>query len=139
MIEAILICTVLALSDGDSGRCTTPDGERHRIRLSGIDAPEVSPFTRCRRQPAIWACTTSPVWGDRATARARQLVDDRNTPCIVVNEDRWRRIVVKCTVEGDDLGRILVSEGLAIADPTYGAEYQQDEAEARRRRVGVWQ
>lgn len=140
MIEAILICTVLALSDGDSGRCTTPDGERHRIRLSGIDAPEVSPFTRCRQQPDIWACSpeTRP-FGPIATERARQLVGANETPCAVVNRDRYQRIVVKCTVEGDDLGRILVSEGLAIADPTYGAEYQQDEAEARRRRVGVWQ
>ncbi|MBU1606339.1 MAG: hypothetical protein KKD08_05965, partial [Alphaproteobacteria bacterium] len=74
MSAAILICLTLAMSDGDSGRCVTADGERHRVRLAGIDAGEVAPFTRCRQRPNVWAC--SPVartTGSEAARRARQL------------------------------------------------------------------
>lgn len=137
MIE-LLICTVLAPSDGDSGRCVTPDGERHRIRLSGVDAPETGPRTRCRQQPTIWACTTSREWGDRAAARARQLASN-GARCEVSDRDRYGRIVATCRVNGVDLGSVLVREGLAIADPRYGAAYRQDEAQARRQRRGVWE
>lgn len=137
MIE-LLICTTLLMSDADSGMCTTPDGERHRIRLSGVDAPEVSPFTRCRQQPDIWACSPEArPWGPVATERARALASN-GARCEVRDTDRYGRLVVTCTVDGMDLGRILVREGVAIADPTYGAAYRADEAEARRRRVGVW-
>lgn len=121
MIAPVLICAALVWSDGDSGHCSTPDGERHRIRLSGIDAPEVQPFTRCRQQPDIWACSPEArPWGPVATARARDLTRDGAT-CDVRDTDRYGRIVVTCTVNGMDLGRILVREGVAIADPRYGA------------------
>lgn len=51
MTPLVLICVTLAMSDGDSGRCLTADGARHRVRLAGIDAGEVAPFTRCRQRP----------------------------------------------------------------------------------------
>ena len=74
MTPIVLICATLLMSDGDSGRCVTDDGTRHRVRLAGIDAGEVAPFTRCRQQPGIWAC--SPAARSTAIAaqtRARQL------------------------------------------------------------------
>lgn len=138
MIE-LLLCTTILWSDADSGRCVTPDGQRHRIRLHGIDAGEVAPFTRCRQQPGIWACSeVGRRFGPIATARVRELAAN-GADCTVVNRDRYQRIVVNCTVEGRDLGSALVCEGLAIADPRYGTEaYRVDEARARRDRVGVW-
>lgn len=137
MIE-LLICVTLSMSDGDSGHCAAPDGQRHRIRLQGIDAPEVGPRTRCRNQPTIWACTTSRAWGDRASARARELTRN-GARCEMDSRDRYGRLVVTCRVNGRDLGAILVREGLAIADPRYGAAYRQDEIRARRERRGVWE
>lgn len=74
MPPIVLICATLAMSDGDSGRCHTADGERHRVRLAGIDAGEVAPFTRCRQRPDVWACSAQArATADRATERARQL------------------------------------------------------------------
>lgn len=137
MIE-LLICLTLALSDGDSGRCHTPDGQRHRVRLHGIDAAEVAPFTRCRRQPDIWACRPeNRAWGPVATERARELAA-KGAECRVIERDRYQRIVVRCDVGGRDLGSVLVREGLAVADARYGADYRDDEALARRERRGVW-
>jgi endonuclease YncB( thermonuclease family) len=52
MIAAVLICAILIMSDGDSGRCSTADGGSHRVRLQGIDAVEVRPFSAPSSRPA---------------------------------------------------------------------------------------
>lgn len=138
MTPLVLICVTMALSDGDSGRCVTADGESHRVRIAGIDAGEVAPFTRCRQQPDIWAC--SPVareTGPTATARARELVS-AGAACTVTSTDRYRRVVARCTVNGRDLGSMLVSEGLAIDDTGYSPSYAREERQARREGRGVW-
>jgi len=134
MIGAVLICAVLSWSDGDSGRC---DGRR--FRLHGIDAAEGPPLTRCRSQPTIWACRPeNRRHAAPAEARARHLTRN-GARCIVTDVDRYDRLVVRCTVNGRDLGAALVSEGMVIADPTYGREYRDAEAEARRARRGIWE
>lgn len=138
MSAAILICLTLAMSDGDSGRCVTADGERHRVRLAGIDAGEVAPFTRCRQRPNVWAC--SPVartTGSEAARRARQLAS-AGARCTVTDTDRYGRNVAVCTVAGRDLGGQLVREGLAISETNYGDPYRREEDAARRERKGIW-
>jgi endonuclease YncB( thermonuclease family) len=47
--------------------------------------------------------------------------------------------VATCTVNGRDLGSILVSEGLAISETNYGDPYRQQENEARERGRGMWE
>lgn len=139
MTPIVLICATLAMSDGDSGRCVTADGERHRIRLAGIDAGEVAPFTRCRQRPDVWACSpTARSAAGRATERARQLAAN-GARCTVQARDRYQRIVATCTVNGRDLGSILIREGLAINDPDYSPSYAREERQARERGRGVWQ
>nr|WP_312446837.1 thermonuclease family protein [Brevundimonas naejangsanensis] len=139
MTPLILICATLTMSDGDSGRCVTADGERHRVRLAGIDAGEVAPFTRCRQRPNVWACSSQArAAAARATERARQLAAN-GARCTVQSRDRYQRIVATCTVNGRDLGSILVREGLAISETNYGDPYRRQENEARERGRGVWQ
>lgn len=131
MIE-LLICATLSMSDGDSGRC---DGQR--VRIHGIDAPELQ-ATRCRTQPTIWACLpANRVHAVQSRDRARQLVRN-GASCQAIDTDRYQRSVVRCRVNGRDLGETLVREGMAIADPTYGREYRTAEARARREGRGVW-
>lgn len=139
MTPIVLICAMLAMSDGDSGRCHTADGERHRVRLAGIDAGEVAPYTRCRQRPDVWACSSAGrASADHAATRARQLTDN-GARCTIQGRDRYQRIVATCTVNGRDLGSILVSEGLAISETNYGDRYRSEENEARERRRGIWQ
>ena len=138
MSAAILICLTLAMSDGDSGRCVTADGERHRVRLEGIDAGEVAPFTRCRQRPNVWAC--SPVarnTGSEAARRAQQMAA-AGARCTMTGTDRYGRNVAVCTVNGQDLGGMLVREGLAISETNYGDPYRREEDAARRERKGIW-
>lgn len=98
MSALVLICVTLEMSDGDSGRCVTADGERHRVRLAGIDAGEVAPFTRCRQRPNVWACSPeAKASGPAATARARQLAAN-GARCTVQSRDRYQRIAADLLV-----------------------------------------
>ncbi len=139
MISTILICAALALSDGDSGWCHPLDAPRVKVRLAGVDAGEMPPYTRCRSSPNVWAC--SPVarqFAPAATARARELVSD-GAVCTVTGKDRWRRDVAICTAYGEDIASVLVREGLAISEPNFRDPYRAEEDEARRERRGVWE
>ena len=138
MTPFLLICATMSMSDGDSGRCVTSDRVSHRVRLAGIDAGEVAPFTRCRRSPAVWACSDlARSTATQAQARARQLAA-QGARCTITDTDRYRRNVAVCTVNGRDLGRSLVSEGLAISETNYADPYRAEENAARRARRGVW-
>lgn len=139
MSALVLICTALLMSDGDSGRCVTAEGERHRVRLAGIDAGEVAPYTRCRQRPNVWACSApARASGPQATERARALAAN-GARCTITDTDRYQRNVARCTVNGRDLGAILVSEGLAISETNYGDPYRAQENAARERGRGMWQ
>lgn len=138
MSALLLICATLALSDGDSGRCRQADASSVRVRLAGIDAGEVAPFSRCRNQPRIWACSAvARRTGPLAAQRARQLAAN-GARCEITDRDRYGRLVVRCTVQGRDLGGLLVREGLAINEANYGNSYAAEERAARLERKGIW-
>lgn len=138
MIGIVLTCAALVMSDGDSGRCLTDDGVRHRVRLAGIDAGEVAPFTRCRQSPNVWACSPAArSTADAAKARARQLAGN-GARCTITDTDRYRRNVAVCTVRGRDLGGTLVREGFAISETNYGDPYRREERQAREAARGIW-
>lgn len=139
MSAIVLICAALVMSDGDSGRCVTDDGVRHRVRLAGIDAGEVAPITRCRQRPDVWACSLAArTTAERAKVRAVQLAAS-GARCTITDTDRYQRNVAVCTVNGRDLGAILVREGMAISETNYGDPYRREERQARERGRGIWQ
>lgn len=138
MSSIVLICATLLMSDGDSGRCITEDGVRHRVRLAGIDAGEVAPFTRCRQSPSVWACSSAARFtAIAAQTRARQLTTN-GARCTVSDTDRYRRNVATCAVNGRDLGATMVREGLAISETNYGDPYRREERQARTSARGIW-
>lgn len=94
-----------------------------RIRLHGIDAPE-------RGQPCTtrtgqnWGC------GDWATAQVRDRFQGQQALCDQVDKDRYGRVVARCEVQGDDMGQVIVSAGLAFAYRKYAMDYDLDEKAA---------
>ena len=110
-------------SDGDSLRMA---GDR--IRLLGIDAPEHDQvcWDGADRQ---WRC------GETAWRKLAQLVHARSVVCQPEGVDKYARTLATCDAGGLDLGRAMVSAGLAIASP----DYRVEEAAARLGRRGIWQ
>lgn len=111
--------------DGD-----TIDVGSHRIRLHGIDAPEADQ-TCTTEQGQVWAC------GAWVTDQVTTLYSGRQAVCAPVTTDKYNRIVARCTVNGQDIGRELVSNGLAFAYRKYAQDYVFEEKGAAVRDVGL--
>lgn len=123
--------------DALRGLATVVDGDTLRvgstkIRLFGIDAPES--HQQCPdRNGGDWAC------GTVATKRLEALVANRVVRCEPESIDRYGRTVASCSVDGRDVGAIIVADGLARAYARYSDRYLAGEAEARAAGRGLWQ
>jgi endonuclease YncB( thermonuclease family) len=122
-LDADLIGPVERIVDGDTLLLAG-----QRIRLAGMDAPETDQTcTDAAGHP--WAC------GETATQRLRTLTRGRPLHCAPRGYDQYGRLLAQCSVAGEDLGRALVAEGLAVSYYAYGGE----ERAARDVGRGVWQ
>ena len=55
--------------------------------------------------------------------------------CEDLGRDRYKRIIAKCTVAGEDMGAWVVSQGWALAYRRYLLDYVEQEAEAKQHSV----
>jgi endonuclease YncB( thermonuclease family) len=103
-----------------------------RLRLFGVDAFERTQTCRDAKGE-VWPC------GDVATRRLQELVSTPGFGCQVDPEfvDRHAREFAVCTANGEDVGGVLVSEGLAFA---YGrrTRYVAIEERAKVEHRGAW-
>lgn len=95
-------------------------------RLWGIDAPEAK-----QTCPDGWPA------GSLATTRLKALTAGRPVVCQEKDRDRYGRIVAICRASGEDLGAVMVREGLAWAFMRYSGEYVGQEEKAKADRLGV--
>ncbi|MFB9952646.1 thermonuclease family protein [Rhizobium puerariae] len=133
----ILLALIAAKLDGTadtvmSGPFYAIDGDTlsaggERLRLQGIDAPEIDQTCEDDRGMA-WAC------GREARRLLAQLVTDPQTECLGRERDRYRRLLVRCRAGAAGINAALVRQGLAIASGLYAEE----QAAARRERQGLW-
>lgn len=126
MIErgAILEGTCVGVSDGDSLILELPDGERVRIRLYGIDAPEKD------QQFAL-----------EARKKLCYLVYDKFIRVDVLDIDQYGRYVGKVYAGARYVNRFMLKEGLAWLYRHYAAGDEllaAAEARARAAKRGIW-
>ena len=138
--------TVAAPAPGDakplygsvlSGRATVIDGDTleiagERVRLEGIDAPEMAQ-TCGRKWFGQWGC------GRAAANTLKSLVGTRRIDCQSAGRDKYGRMLGWCSVDGRDINREMVREGMAWAFVKYSRRYEAVEAEARTAKAGIWQ
>lgn len=131
--------TIIALYSATAltGPATIIDGDTleisgRRVRLWGIDAPETSQL--CNRAAATYQC------GRDAAQALTSHVEGRTITCSPQgHEDRYRRIVAVCRLEGSDLGGWMVLQGLAVDYPRYSqGAYAPEEETARKAKAGLW-
>jgi len=116
---------VLRVIDGD-----TIEVNLKKIRLFGIDAPE-------KGQP----CTRNNKPYDCGRASKEHLIfitAGANIECDEKGKDKWGRIIGACTADGEDIGRLMVKHGWAVAYTEYSGAYLPEEKFARTNRLGVW-
>lgn len=96
-----IVCENPKVTDGDTLRC----GEL-RIRLAGIDAPEMKGHCRKGRK-----CTPGdPI---RAKEYLKELVGD-STICQQTGRDRYGRLIARCASNERDLSCAMVAAGHAV-------------------------
>lgn len=132
MLPALLLCTVVGISDGDTltARClahTVDEDARpatYKVRLAEIDAPEKGqPFGQVSKQQLATLC-----FGKKAEIIPRAT-------------DRYGRIVASVVCAGKDASATQVSMGMAwvferYADPRSPLYSAQRNAQSQRR--GLW-
>lgn len=113
---------VVFVTDGDS-LMVSREGERIKIRLADIDAPE-------REQP----------WGKQSRTSLRELVGKRQVHIETKAVDQYGRLVAQVSFEGLDVNREQVGRGMAWSYSYRSADnpYQHSQDEARAAGRGLW-
>ena len=99
MIDGILALVVAFVIDGDTFIARDAAGYEHRIRLWGLDAPELDERG-----------------GPEARALLTRLIDnsDGGVTCYVIDEDRYGRTVARCDDDMPiDLACMMIQSGTA--------------------------
>ena len=121
---------VTAVHDGDSVRATDRHGQRHKIRLAYIDAPELQ-----------------QAHGMAARDALRRLIDGQQVEVAVLDTDQYGREVAQIRLHGRDINLAQIEEWhawhyVSIAkrrqDKADFAAYSHAEAGARSSRFGLW-
>lgn len=115
---------IVSVHDGDTITALDETNTQRRIRLQGIDAPELGqPFGRVSR--------------DRLAA----LVKGKTATMHGHGNDRYGRLLASVDIDGDDMGHRLVAEGLAWHYVRYSkdAGLAAAERDAKAARKGLWQ
>ena len=114
---------VVGVSDGDTVTVWRNGHDQVRIRLSGIDAPELH-----------------QAFGQQAKGLMSRLVFGRNVSVRVVDHDRYRRTVARLSVDGQDVGLAMLRQGFAWHYKHYDSDpvYASAENAARAQHLGLW-
>lgn len=126
---ASLSGVVVGVADGDTLTVLDAHLRQHKVRLSGIDAPE-------KRQP----------FGQRSKHSLGLLVYGRSVRIEAGKTDKYDRLVGKVIVDGLDVNREQVRRGFAWHYVAYAREqsredrerYAEAERSARAERRGLW-
>lgn len=125
----VLYGRVVGITDGDTITVLDTEFSIHKIRLSGIDAPEkIQPF------------------GERAKRQLSDWVFDEDVQVIYTKSDRYGRLVGKIIKFGQDVNIQMIHAGLAWHYKAYegkqpaldGVMYPLAEFNAWRKADGLW-
>ena len=114
---------IVNVHDGDTVTALDAANTQHRIRLEGIDAPELGqPFGRVARD------------------RLADLAKGKTATIHGHGQDRYGRLIASVEIGHEDMGRQLVAEGLAwhYARFSKDAALAAAEREARDAGKGLW-
>lgn len=125
----VLNGTVVGISDGDTITVLDNSMHQHKVRLMGIDAPEKSQAFGSEAKQTL----SNYIYKNEVTVEYKKL-------------DKYKRIVGKVTLDGQDICLQMIREGMAWHYTEYEKEqsktdrdlYREAEAKARDMKIGLW-
>ena len=119
-----------------TGKPRVVDGDtihigKTKIRLHGIDAPEMKQTCRTRKGE-------EQMCGQLAKQALQRLVQGQDVVCKGDKRDRYKRLLAVCYVGEINLNAMMVGNGWALAYRKYSKDYVRAETFAKSRREGMW-
>ncbi len=111
--------------DGDSLEIGTK-----RIRLIGIDAPEYDQHCKDKNNK-LYPC------GKQSAQYLQTLVNTATIKCKPHKKDKYKRLLCTCYADNTDINSEMIKNGQAIV--YLESPYQKDQAEAKKKHLGIWQ
>ena len=114
---------VVGIHDGDSITVLSVEKKQIKIRLEGIDAPELK-----------------QAFGSRAKEHLSSLIMGKDVTLIVKGEDLYKRTLSKILLDSQDVNLSMVRDGFAWNYSKYSKDkkFAEAEAEARTKKKGLW-
>ena len=121
---------IVSVHDGDTVTLLDRNWKSHRIRLSGIDAPEIG---HGRDQP-------SQPFGQASKQSLAELAFGKEADAVCEQTDRYGRQLCTLYVYGRNINIEQIRRGMAWAYEQYSIAptYHLEQAEARAYRRGLW-
>lgn len=115
--------TVVKVYDGDS-ITLSHQGVQHKIRLKGIDAPELKQS-----------------YGQKAKELLKNRILNKKVQFKIFNKDRYDREIAEIWLEGQNIGFFMVENGAAWQYTQYSKDSRLSDVQlkAKRNRIGLWQ
>jgi len=125
----VLNGTVVGISDGDTITVLDKLSKEHKVRLMGIDAPE-----------------KSQAFGNEAKKSLSNYIYKKEVSVEYKKYDKYKRIVGKVTLDGQDICLQMIVDGMAWHYTAYEKEqsktdkelYREAETKARKVNLGLW-
>ena len=102
-----------------------------RIRLHGIDAPEMKQTCRTSKGK-------DQLCGEQAKQALERLVRGQQVTCKGDKRDRYKRLIAVCYVGPSNINEQMVTDGWALAYRKYSKDYVSAETFAKSKREGMW-
>jgi len=120
---------VVRVTDGDTITVLDATNTQTKIRLTGIDAPE-------KKQP----------FGNKAKEQLSNFVAGRNVTVDYKTKDKYKRVLGKVLVKGQDINLEMLKSGLAWHYKHFEKQqtaedrvlYSDSETTARTNKLGLW-
>ena len=112
---------VVGIHDGDSITVLSVEKKQIKIRLEGIDAPELK-----------------QAFGSRAKEHLSSLIMGKDVTLIVKGEDLYKRTLSKILLGAQDVNLTMISDGFACNYSKYSKDKKFAEAEAKIKKKGLW-
>ena len=122
---ASTIFNSVKITDGDSIKIGN-----NRIRLQGIDAPELK--QKCTKENQEYSC------GIDSKNFLRDLVKESVVKCKYKEVDRYNRILGMCFVNDININEQMVENGWAMAYRKYNKIFVENENNAKKNFRGIW-
>ena len=134
-INAEIIQGKVKVIDGDTVKI-----KNNKIRLSGIDAPELNQLcSKVFLSLSFISFTKKYYCGKISTEKLKRLLKNEIILCKVDNIDRYKRKLATCYKNKLNINSWLVRNGYALAYIKYSKKYILQEKDAKRDQLGIWQ